>query len=159
MERLIRESHYVLVVCTEGYKHRFDKRAGGAVYEGTSSLRKSLMKWVVANSFHFCVPEIGRPLYQLRLEEYPESIYAKIQPRNTPDWFGIYMAFRPSRRWVRGRCGWPKGRFLRGNPSQSGPDAPVIAFLSTTVDIDAFVESLKQLGGRPEFSRKAHPVP
>lgn len=34
MERSIRESRYVLVVCTEVYKARFDGRKGGAGYEG-----------------------------------------------------------------------------------------------------------------------------
>jgi hypothetical protein len=34
MERSVRESRCVLVVCTEGYKRRFDNREGGAGYEG-----------------------------------------------------------------------------------------------------------------------------
>jgi hypothetical protein len=34
MESSIRESRYVLVVCTDGYKKRFDGRKGGAGYEG-----------------------------------------------------------------------------------------------------------------------------
>jgi hypothetical protein len=34
MERSVRESRDVLVVCTEGYKGRFDNRQGGAGYEG-----------------------------------------------------------------------------------------------------------------------------
>jgi hypothetical protein len=34
MERSVRESDRVLVVCTEAYKQRFDNRAGGAGYEG-----------------------------------------------------------------------------------------------------------------------------
>jgi hypothetical protein len=34
MERSVRESSSVLVVCTEKYKHRFDDRKGGAGYEG-----------------------------------------------------------------------------------------------------------------------------
>jgi TIR domain len=34
MERCIRESACVLVVCTDIYKRRFDKRQGGAGYEG-----------------------------------------------------------------------------------------------------------------------------
>src|SRR5215469_2135 len=34
MERAIRESDRVLVVCTDAYKRRFDNRKGGAGYEG-----------------------------------------------------------------------------------------------------------------------------
>ena len=34
MERSVRDSARVLVVCTEGYKQRFDSREGGAGYEG-----------------------------------------------------------------------------------------------------------------------------
>jgi TIR domain len=34
MERSIRDSRFVLVVCTEPYKERFDRRRGGAGYEG-----------------------------------------------------------------------------------------------------------------------------
>jgi hypothetical protein len=34
MERSIRDSRSVLVICTEGYKQRFDGRKGGAGYEG-----------------------------------------------------------------------------------------------------------------------------
>ena len=34
MERAVRESNRVLVVCTEQYKERFDRRVGGAGYEG-----------------------------------------------------------------------------------------------------------------------------
>jgi hypothetical protein len=34
MERAVRESNRVLVVCTEQYKERFDSRSGGAGYEG-----------------------------------------------------------------------------------------------------------------------------
>ncbi|MBZ5570351.1 MAG: toll/interleukin-1 receptor domain-containing protein [Acidobacteriia bacterium] len=34
MERSIRENNRVLVICTEKYKDRFDKRKGGAGYEG-----------------------------------------------------------------------------------------------------------------------------
>jgi hypothetical protein len=34
MERAVRESSRVLVVCTEKYKRRFDGREGGAGYEG-----------------------------------------------------------------------------------------------------------------------------
>lgn len=34
MERSVRESHYVLVVCTDKYKSKFDNREGGAGYEG-----------------------------------------------------------------------------------------------------------------------------
>jgi hypothetical protein len=34
MERSVRDSAHVLVVCTEIYKRRFDKREGGAGYEG-----------------------------------------------------------------------------------------------------------------------------
>jgi hypothetical protein len=34
MERSVRESRSVLVVCTEAYKNRFDRRIGGAGYEG-----------------------------------------------------------------------------------------------------------------------------
>ncbi len=34
MERAVRDSDCVLVICTEGYKHRFDNRTGGAGYEG-----------------------------------------------------------------------------------------------------------------------------
>lgn len=33
MERAIRDSDYVLCVCTPGYKERFDTRIGGAGYE------------------------------------------------------------------------------------------------------------------------------
>lgn len=34
MERSVRDSRIVLVICTEGYKQRFDGRKGGAGYEG-----------------------------------------------------------------------------------------------------------------------------
>lgn len=34
MERSVRESHRVIVVCTDAYKQRFDARGGGAGYEG-----------------------------------------------------------------------------------------------------------------------------
>jgi hypothetical protein len=34
MERSVRESQFVLVVCTEPYKRKFDERTGGAGYEG-----------------------------------------------------------------------------------------------------------------------------
>jgi hypothetical protein len=34
MERSVTESRFVLVVCTEAYKTRFDRRTGGAGYEG-----------------------------------------------------------------------------------------------------------------------------
>jgi len=34
MERAVRESDRVLVICTEKYKERFDSREGGAGYEG-----------------------------------------------------------------------------------------------------------------------------
>jgi hypothetical protein len=34
MERSVRESEFVLVVCTENYKRKFDNREGGAGYEG-----------------------------------------------------------------------------------------------------------------------------
>jgi hypothetical protein len=34
MERSIRDSRSVLVICTEDYKDRFDGRKGGAGYEG-----------------------------------------------------------------------------------------------------------------------------
>ena len=34
MERAVRDSRSVLVICTEGYKQRFDGRKGGAGYEG-----------------------------------------------------------------------------------------------------------------------------
>ena len=34
MERSVRDSRSVLVICTEGYKRRFDARTGGAGYEG-----------------------------------------------------------------------------------------------------------------------------
>lgn len=34
MERSVRESRFVLVVCTPEYKYRFDYRKGGAGYEG-----------------------------------------------------------------------------------------------------------------------------
>jgi hypothetical protein len=34
MERAVRDSNWVLVICTEGYKRRFDNRTGGAGYEG-----------------------------------------------------------------------------------------------------------------------------
>jgi hypothetical protein len=34
MERSLRDSRSVLVICTEGYKQRFDERKGGAGYEG-----------------------------------------------------------------------------------------------------------------------------
>lgn len=34
MERSVRDSRTVLVICTEGYKQRFDGRKGGAGYEG-----------------------------------------------------------------------------------------------------------------------------
>ena len=34
MERSVRDSRMVLVVCTDGYKRRFDNRTGGAGYEG-----------------------------------------------------------------------------------------------------------------------------
>ena len=34
MERSIRDSRSVLVICTGGYKQRFDGRKGGAGYEG-----------------------------------------------------------------------------------------------------------------------------
>lgn len=33
MERSVRDSRSVLVICTEGYKLRFDGRVGGAGYE------------------------------------------------------------------------------------------------------------------------------
>jgi hypothetical protein len=34
MERSVRESDRVLIICTDTYKHRFDNRKGGAGYEG-----------------------------------------------------------------------------------------------------------------------------
>jgi hypothetical protein len=34
MEQAVRESDFVLVVCTPGYKHRSDRRSGGVGYEG-----------------------------------------------------------------------------------------------------------------------------
>src|ERR1035441_6097239 len=34
MEQLVRDSRYVLVICTHGYKERFDGRRGGTGYEG-----------------------------------------------------------------------------------------------------------------------------
>src|ERR1017187_10430263 len=34
MERSVRDSEAVLVICTTGYKRRFDERTGGAGYEG-----------------------------------------------------------------------------------------------------------------------------
>ena len=34
IERSVRESDNVLVICTEGYKRRFDQRRGGVGYEG-----------------------------------------------------------------------------------------------------------------------------
>lgn len=34
MEQSVRESRSVLVICTVGYKQRFDGRKGGAGYEG-----------------------------------------------------------------------------------------------------------------------------
>ena len=34
MEESVRDSEYVLVICTETYKQKFDARKGGAGYEG-----------------------------------------------------------------------------------------------------------------------------
>lgn len=44
MERGIRESGFVLVVCTPGYKRRSDGRRGGAGYEGTIITAEILTK-------------------------------------------------------------------------------------------------------------------
>lgn len=50
MEKSIRDSRYVLVVCTEKYKDRFDGRSGGTGYEG-HIITAQMLKKVEANKF------------------------------------------------------------------------------------------------------------
>lgn len=50
MERSIRDSRFVLIVCTEPYKERFDGRRGGAGYEG-HIMTAQIVKRVGVNKF------------------------------------------------------------------------------------------------------------
>jgi hypothetical protein len=50
MEQSVTGSRYVLVVCTEKYKHKFDSREGGAGYEG-HIITAELINQVGANKF------------------------------------------------------------------------------------------------------------
>ena len=83
MERSVRDSVFVLVICTEKYKKKFDHRTGGVGYEG-HIITGEIIRKIGVNRF---IPVLRRGDWDMALptalDGLLESISAPTRPRNT----------------------------------------------------------------------------
>jgi hypothetical protein len=124
MERAIRESDYVLIVCTPRYKERSDNRVGGAGYEGdimTSELfasqspqiQRKFIPILRAGKWGEAAPSWLQGKYRIHLDSdpYPEESYQDLlltlhraRPKRPP------LGSRPD--FEARRSGSPSGQIL-----------------------------------------------
>lgn len=81
MEKSIRDSRFVLVVCTEPYKERFDGRKGGAGYEG-HIMTAQIVKKAGANKF---IPLLRRGTWDSAMPTALEGLFGANLSKDSED--------------------------------------------------------------------------
>jgi hypothetical protein len=97
MERSIRESRYVLVVCTEPYKGRFDGRIGGAGYEG-HIITARMLKNLRLRKF---IPILRRGDWQSAMPTALEGIFGVDLRKDSLDEYKKLVAHLHGKKFVR----------------------------------------------------------
>jgi hypothetical protein len=154
MERSIRESDHVLVVCTGGYKRRFDSRSGGAGYEGhiiTAEIvnevgRDKFIPLLRSGDWRTALPTAlggvsGIDLRHDSTDEYRRLVrhLHGIQP---------VPPVGPPPVWLA------EGMLSPTETTETRPDSPANPISEQAGGIDAFLESVRRLGALPAFQEK-----